>query len=632
MNGVARDQSAIQEQEVRCVSVTEAFRHIARGSRIFIGSGAAAPLTLVEAMDAHSEYFVDHEVVSLLTQGPAPYASEKHTGRFRYNALFIGGNVRSAVESGLADYTPVFLSEIPEMFRSGQMPIGVAMIQVAPPKAGMCSLGMAVDVVKAAAESADMVIAEINPKMPATKGNSCLPVSAIDYFVWGEHDLPELLTRSITPETRRIGKNIAKLVEDGSTIQAGIGAIPDAALAMLVDKKDLGVHTEMMSDGFIDLIDQGIVTNRFKNQHSGKSITSFLLGSRRLYDFVCDRDDIEVFPCDYTNDPYVIGKIDKMVAINTAVEVDLTGQVCSDSIGARFYSGIGGQVDFIRGAARSKGGKPIIALPSTAKNGTVSRIKPRLQRGGGVVTTRGDVHFVVTEWGIASLHGKTVRERAMALIEIAHPKFRPWLLAEAKQHHYVYADQADHSITTPVYPQDLESCVEIRDGTQVLIRPVRLSDEDQMHDLFYSMSDESLYQRFFAYTQSVPHASLQDLCKVDYQNSMALVATIGQLNAERIVGMARYVLDNKTGLAEAEFAVADAFQNKGIGTTLICQLADIAQSNGINGFEAEVLSNNAQMLHLFRKIGGHQESRRNQGITSLTIRFDGDHQRKEKSR
>jgi acyl-CoA hydrolase/ribosomal protein S18 acetylase RimI-like enzyme len=611
-------------REIKCVSVDEAFRHIVRGKRIFIGSGAAAPLTLIEAMDTHSQYFIDHEVVSILTQGPAPYALEKHASRFRHNALFIGGNVRKSVESGLADYTPIFLSEIPRMFKDGQMPIGVAMIQVAPPRDGQCSLGVAVDVVKAAAESADMIIAQVNPQMPFTIGDSCIPVKDIDYFVLGDHPIPELPSRPITPENRRIGMNIAKLVDDGSTIQAGIGAIPDAALAMLKDKKDLGVHTEMLSDGFIDLIEQGVVNNRFKKIHQGKSVTSFMLGTKRLYDFVRDREDIECYPCDYTNDPYVIGKIDKMVAINTAVEVDLTGQVCSDSIGARFYSGIGGQVDFIRGAARSKGGKPIIALPSTAKDGSVSRIKPRLQRGGGVVTTRGDVHYVVTEWGIASLHGKTVRERAMALIEIAHPKFRPWLLAEAKQHKYVYADQADHPLAMPIYPQDLEICIKDRKGEHLLIRPVRLSDEDQMHDLFYSMSDESLYQRFFAYTQSVPHASLQNLCTVDYHRTMALVACVGELNSERIIGMARYVLNEKTGFADAEFAVADAYQNRGIGSALIGRLADVARSKRIKGFVADVLSNNAQMLHLFRKLGGIHESRCNQGIYSLKICFEGD--------
>ncbi|MCA9250399.1 MAG: GNAT family N-acetyltransferase [Phycisphaerales bacterium] len=622
MKSCVEENTQAWMREIKCVSVVEAFRHIVRGTRIFIGSGAAAPLTLIEAMDTHSEYFVDHEVVSILTEGPAPYATEKHALRFRYNALFIGGNVRGSVEAGHADYTPIFLSEIPRMFKDGQMPIGVAMIQVAPPRDGMCSLGVSVDVVKAAAESADMIIAEVNPQMPFTVGDSCIPANDIDYFILGDHAIPELRARPITPENKRIGKNIAKLVDDGSTIQAGIGAIPDAALSMLKDKKDLGVHTEMMSDGFVDLIEQGVVTNRFKKKHKGKSVTSFMLGTKRLYDFVRDRDDIECYPCDYTNDPYVIGQIDKMVAINTAVEVDLTGQVCSDSIGARFYSGIGGQVDFIRGAARSKGGKPIIALPSTAKNGTVSRIKPRLQRGGGVVTTRGDVHYVVTEWGIASLHGKTVRERAMALIEIAHPKFRPWLLAEAKQHKYVYADQADPPITMPIYPQDLEFYFKDRNGVDILIRPVRISDEDQMHDLFYSMSDESLYQRFFAYTKSVPHASLQNLCVVDYHKSMALVASVGDMDSERIIGMARYVHDKDTGFAEAEFAVADEYQNRGTGSTLILKLAEVAKSNGIKGFVADVLSNNAQMLHLFGKLGGRHESLCNQGIYSLKIWFD----------
>lgn len=603
------------------MTAREVLRKVPRGCRIFLGSGSGAPLTLIDAMCKAGDHFVDHEVTGILTLGPAPWAEPGQESRFRHNALFIGPNVRSAVEAGRADYTPVFLSEIPELFRSGQMPIGVAFVSVAPPRDGMVSLGVSVDVVKAAIEAADMVIAEVNPRMPFTYGGALIPMSQIDYFVPGEHSLPELPRRSHSAETLRIGGHIAKLIEDGSTIQAGIGAIPDAALAMLSSKKDLGVHTEMMSDGYVDLIEAGVITNRYKATHQGKSITSFIMGSRRLYDFVNLREDLEVYPCDYTNDPFVIAQNDKMAAINTAIEIDLTGQVCADSIGNRFYSGIGGQVDFIRGAARSKGGKPIIALPSTAKNGAISRIKPRLQRGGGVVTTRGDVHYVVTEWGIASLHGKSIRERAMALIGIAHPKFRPWLMAEAKEHNYVYTDQAEPDVQFTVYPEQHERFVEDRQSRRLLVRPVRPTDEEALHDFFYRQSDESLYQRFFAYTRSVPRGTIQQICNVDYDTSLSLVACMGSY-PQRIVGLTRYLKEDATGLAEVDFLVDDSLQHSGIGSLLRDRLIEIAREKGIRGFTADVLTTNGPMIQLMERIKGRHESTTSGDVRTLRVYFE----------
>lgn len=609
-------------QELNFVQPAEAFRHIPKGARIFLGSGAAAPLALIDAMNRHRKYFVDHEVVSILTLGDAPHADPKLASHFRHNALFIGGNVRSAVESGAADYTPIFLSEIPDLFRSGKIAIGVAMIQIAPPRNGMCSLGVSVDVVKSAVMAADLIIAEVNPRMPFTYGDSCVPADAIDYFVRTDHDIPELPARQLTPEAKRIGMHVAKLVENGATIQAGIGMIPDAVLAALGNHRDLGVHTEMLSDGFVDLIESGAVSNLHKANHPGKSVASFALGTRKLYDFLRERTDVEFYPCDHVNDPYVIGQNPNMVAINTAIEVDLTGQVCSDSIGARFYSGIGGQVDFIRGAARSDGGKPIIAVTSTARNGTVSRIQPRLQRGGGVVTTRGDVHYIVTEWGIASLHGKTIRERATALIEIAHPKFRPWLLAEAKQHHYVYPDHLEAPIRLPVYPDELETFIEDRRGQRILLRPARISDEQLLHDMFYALSDESLYQRFFSATRQIPRSSVLDLCDCDYETTMTILAVVSGRAGERVIGAARYEMDPKTRLADAQFVVIDEFQGRGIGSQLVQRLEYIARERNIRGFTVDVLSANAAMLAAISKIKGKRTSSHHDNVESITIEFE----------
>jgi len=608
------------EPSIRYVTAAEAVSHIPRGARIFLGSGAAVPISLVQQMADAPQKFIDHEVVSILTLQGAPFADPKNSPSFRHNALFIGPNVRAAVEDGHADYTPVFLSEIPRLFKSRQMPLQAALIQVAPPKNGLCNLGVSVDIVKAAAESAELVIAEVNPRMPRISGDADIPVERIDYFVHCEHELPELAATDSTVEAESIGQYICELVSDGDTIQIGIGAIPNAVVSMLQGKRDLGVHTEMLGDGFAELAARGVITNARKSLDRGKTVASFIMGTERVYDFVRRNPHaIGLYPSDYVNDPMIIGQIDRLVAINTALQIDLTGQVCSDSLGERFYSGIGGQVDFIRGAARSQGGKPIIALPSTAEDGVVSRIVPRLDAGAGVVTTRGDVHYVVTEYGVAYLHGKTVRQRAMALIEIAHPKFRPYLLAEAKHRRLVYADQIEPPVTAAVYPRRFESRVTDKTGTALLLRPVRPSDETRLHELYYAMSDESLYKRFFQLRKAMPHESLQKLCNVDYEREMSIVACTGGPESETIAGAASYTLSPTGTTADVAFVVDDRMQGRGIGRLLLTHILEIARRKGVEALTADVLATNAAMKHLFESVGGTQKGRTTDGISTYSI-------------
>ncbi len=404
--------------------------------RIAIGANAGEPQILVEELARQAARFGTLEVAEMLSMRWSKALVQPSVfGHIRVNALFIGAAVRAAVQSGDADYTPVFLSEIPALFRpGGPLPLDAALVQVSPPDDhGYCSMGVCVDVMRSAVENARMVIAQINPRMPRTLGNSFIHSSKIHYAV--EHDCP--LVTLDGPETDpvqdQIGARVAELVEDGCTLQTGIGGIPDAVLSRLRDRKDLGVHTEMLSDGVMALIEAGVITGAQKPLWPGKAVTSFVLGSEKLYRFVDNNPMVEMQPSDVTNDPYLIARHPRLVAINSALAIDLTGQVNADSIGTRFYSGIGGQVDFLRGAARSAGGRPIVALPSTAKKGTVSRIVPTLATGAGVVTSRGDVHHVVTEWGRVNLHGLTIRQRARALISIAHPAFRDQLEAEAQR-------------------------------------------------------------------------------------------------------------------------------------------------------------------------------------------------------
>ncbi len=421
----------------RTVSAEEAIGRVQSGDRVFLHGEAAVPQTLLTALVARAPQLRDTEVVHLHANGPAPHAAPEMAGHLRHRALFIGPNMRQAVNEGRADFTPIFLSDIPALFTSGQLPVDVALLNVSEPdEHGYCSLGTSVDVAKAAAESGKLVVAQLNPQVPRTLGDAFIHVDDIDLAVRADEPLLEHPAEPSTEVERHIGEYVADLIEDGSTLQLGIGGVPNAVLAALRDKRDLGIHTEMFSDGVMELVEAGIVNGEAKTLHTGKIVACFIMGTQQLYRWVDDNPFVEMHPADYTNDTAIIRRNAKMVAINSAIQIDLTGQVCADSIGTRFFSGVGGQMDFMRGAALSPGGKPIIALPSTAKDGTISRIVPTLAIGAGVTTTRAHVHYIVTEYGVASLHGKSIRERVNELIGVAHPDFRDELRSWAREQKY----------------------------------------------------------------------------------------------------------------------------------------------------------------------------------------------------
>jgi 4-hydroxybutyrate CoA-transferase len=424
----------IDHYREKLVTAREAVACVESGMRVYIHPGCAEPEALVEALIGRAPYVTDVELLHLMTLGTSPYCAPEMAPHFRHNALFVGGNVREAVNDGRADYTPIFLSEVEPLFESGEMPIDVAFIQVSPPDPhGYCSFGVGVECTLTAAKYAHRVVAQVNAQMPRTYGDSFIHVNELDAIVELSRPLCELKKQASNQTYQQIGVRVASLIEDGSVLQCGIGAIPDAILPNLMDRKDLGIHTEMISDNVIPLIEAGVINGRRKNLKPRKIILGFVLGTRELFDFIDENPIFEFHPSAYTNDPFRVAMNDRMVAINSAIEIDLTGQVCAESIGPGFYSGFGGQLDFIRGAARAKYGKPIIALPSTAKGETISRIVPRLAHGAGVLTGRADVHYVVTEYGAAYLHGRTIRQRAESLIEVAHPKFRHQLQEYCEQ-------------------------------------------------------------------------------------------------------------------------------------------------------------------------------------------------------
>jgi len=425
--------SWVDDYKKKLVSAEEAVSEVKIGDRVYISGNAATPYVLMKALAAQKEVLKDVELVHVLLMGDDPLSKPEMEGHFRHNSLFVGPADRKAINEGRADYVPIFLHQIPNLFFSGQMPLDVALLHVSPPdEHGFMSLGVEVLASKAAAETAKLVVAQVNDRMPRVLGDSFIHVSRFHKLVEISEPLPQLEKSPFSDVERLIGKYIADLIEDGSTLQLGIGGIPDAVLAALVGRRDLGIHTEMLSDGVMEAIESGIITGSKKTFHPDKVVITFALGSDRLYDFIDNNPVIEAHPTDYVNHPFNVARNDNMIAINSAIEVDITGQVCSDSIGTFIYSGFGGQVDFIRGAAHSKGGKPIIALPSTAKDGELTRIVPFLKKGAGVVTTRGDVRQIVTEYGVANLWGRNLQERTKALINIAHPKFRPELIREAK--------------------------------------------------------------------------------------------------------------------------------------------------------------------------------------------------------
>ncbi len=605
----------------------EIFTHIHRGDSIFIGSACAEPQFLVQCLSRyvkdHPKAFYDAEVLSIRSLGIAPYALPKFKEHFRHNSFFVGDAVRDAVNSGVADYTPIFLSQIPSLFRRGLDRVDIALIQTSLPDAhGYVSLGIGVDIAKAALEKAGLVVAQINRNMPRTHGDGFLAVEDIDFLVPHDEELLEYSPMAEDRIVQQIGKFVAKLIEDGDTIQVGYGGMPNAILNNLSGKNNLGVHSELISDGIVDLMRKKVIDNTRKTLDRYKTVATFCMGKKETYEFLDDNPMVEFRTIDYTNNPLVISMQQNMAAINSALELDLTGQATAESIGRVFYSSVGGQADFMRSAVLSRGGKSILAIKSTAMSDTRSRIVPALSEGAGATLIRGDMHYVVTEYGIAYLHGKSIRERAMSLISIAHPKFRQWLLDEAKQRGLVYSDQKMLSDERGRYPEELETYRKTRTGMDIFFRPIKFTDEPLLKDFYHYMSDQTMYRRFISKRKDVPHERLQPMVVIDYTTEMAIVAVVGEGIRETFVGVGRYYIDPSNHMAEVAFAVRDDYQGKGIGTELLSYLTYLAKRSGLQGFNADVLVSNDPMLHVFEKGGFKIEKKNYQGVYEMKMMFE----------
>ncbi|MHA2288056.1 MAG: GNAT family N-acetyltransferase [Promethearchaeota archaeon] len=609
----------IEKYKKKHVNTEEAIKkYIKPGDRIFIDSGCSEPIDLTSKLIELGPQLSDVEMIHFISLSDLDYYKTAGVSEdlFRHNVFFISENLRKAVKSGFADYTPMLLSDIPGIFERGQMHLKTALIQVSPPdEFGFCSYGINVDIAKPIAEAAEFVVAEINPKMPRTLGDSFIHMDDIDAYIISDHDIIEFTYDPPDETGTKIGKYVASLIEDESTIQMGIGTIPNAVLAELEEKKDLGVHSEVFSDGIVELVEKGVVTCKKKTLHRGKIICSFVMGSRRLYNFVDNNPFVEFHPSNYCNDPYIISRNRKQVAINATLTIDLTGQVNADSLGHLFYSGIGGQVDFVRGANHSKDGKPITVLPSTAtlKDGTVvSRIVPYLQPGSGVVITRGDIHYVVTEWGIAYLFGKNIRERVLQMINIAHPDFREELLDYAKKINYVYSDQKlPLSINgrLSLYPEKYETFYQLKNSERIEIRPIKPTDERLLQGLYYSLDEDDRYLRFFSRDRKFPHKFVHPLVNIDYQTDMILVGEFLEDGEQKIIASAAFFKTHQPSTVELGIVVKKNFRKSGIAKFLLDYLITIARELNYKYFTGSILLENKPMLYILNNSGYPMKSK-----------------------
>ncbi|MDO9529953.1 MAG: GNAT family N-acetyltransferase [Syntrophales bacterium] len=604
------------------VAEEDIFQHMLPGDRIFIGTGCGVPQHLVDTMikyvDSHSNLYENADPLQIWTLGVEPYTHEHFQKHFRHYCFFINQSIREAVNEGQADYTPVFLNQVPSLLRKRYFPVDIVLIQTSlPDHQGFLSLGISVDVMKAVLEKAPLVIAQVNSYMPRVHGETFIHASDVDFFLPFNEPLLEYKPEFPDDIASKIGQYVSRLVQDGDTIQVGFGSISNAILNNLFDKKDLGFHSELLNDGIVALMKRGVINNSRKTLNPGKSVAAFCLGTKDTYDYMHDNPAVELRTIDYTNDIHNIAGLNNMTAINSALEIDLTGQATSDSIGTFFYSGVGGHANFMRGAVLSPGGKAILVLQSTAKNGKVSRIVPCLQSGAGVTLTRGDIQYVVTEYGIAYLHGKNIRERAMSLIAIAHPNFRPWLIEEAKKHSYIYPDQV---FIEGEYPEALETYRTTKSGLRIFFRPIKINDEPLIKDFFYSISDKNLYRRFLTVCKNMPHERLQEsYLKINYGQDVVILAIIEEENRQMVVGIGEYSVYENLTTAELALVVRDDYQRQGIGGELLSYLTFLAGRQGILGFTGEALTENMPVFNLFAKSGFKIEKQRDGGIYSFLL-------------
>jgi acyl-CoA hydrolase/GNAT superfamily N-acetyltransferase len=595
-------KSALVGLEKKITTPEDALSTVKSGDHIFIGTACATPQTLIQSLEGLDKKLDDVRLFHFLTDGAIPHEAETPKTRFQHKVFFVGTDTRQAIKQGKADYIPISISQVPNLIESGRLTIDVALIQVSlPDERGFVSLGVSVDITRIAVQKARKVIAEVNPNMPRTLGDTFVPVDRIDHLVVVDTPVIEYLHLPADDIAQQIARYVARIIDDGSTLQIGLGRIPNEMLKYLTNRRDLGIHSDVITDPIVDLIEKGVITGNEKLKHKGQIVTSYCMGTRRLYSLIDKNPMFSFHPIDYVCDPAVIAANNKMVSITQAFAVDLTGQVCADQFEGEFYSGVSTHPDFLRGAANSPGGKPIICLSSTTDDGKGSRIRPLLLEGEGVTIPRSDTHYVITEYGTAYLFCKSIRERALSMIEIAHPSFRPWLLEEAKRLSYLRADQELRS--KMAYPSEEEREVVLKNGKKVIIRPSTASDETGLQDLFYHLSPEDIYTRFFTNLKSFSLSKAQHLCNVDYENEMAFMAVVGKPEEELIVGSSYYFVDPSTNLAEVAYMIRPEWQGVGLGKALQQRMVEYAKSKGLRGFTASILGENQNMLNLIKSAG-----------------------------
>lgn len=596
----------------RMVSASEAIRLVEPGNNVYIGTACATPRLLANALESLSSPPPGVTLLHFLTSGAIPHKRDKPLTRYKHRCFFVDNDNYAAVEKGIAEYIPISLSQVPQLFENGRIPIDVAFVQVSPPdEFGYLSLGVSVDVTASAVQHARRIVAEINPNMPRTMGDSLVHVDRFDQMVWNDAPIIEQPPVPADEISERIARNIASLVDDRCTLQIGMGRFPGEALKYLADRRDLGVHSDVITDALVELIEKGAVTGRAKSQYRGMIVASYCLGTRRLYDLIDGNPLFSFQSIERVCDIHTITQQHKMVSITQACAVDLTGQICADQFEGQFCGGISTQLEFIRGAAQSPGGKSIICMQSTTDDGKSSRIRLLLLGGEGVTVARSDVHYVITEYGIAYLFGKSIRERALALIAIAHPKFRSKLLKEAKNLGYVR--QEEKLRKAGAYSADEERSVLLRDQKTVLIRPTKASDASALQQFFHRMSSEDRYTRFFRRLNNLSDFEAQRLCNADQDYEVAFVVVYGSKKNETLIGSACYFVNPTTNLAEVAYMVSPEWQNKGIGKALQLRLMEHAKGRGLRGFTAEIQAYNANMINLAK-----------QACDDITIQRHGD--------
>ncbi len=578
----------------------EALSTIKSGDKIFIGTACATPRMLIQTLERMDKRLDNVKLIHFLTDGAISIVDGIPKTRFQHKVFFVGSDTREAVKSGKAEYIPISIAHLPNLIQKEMVPIDVALIQVSlPDEHGFVSLGVSVDITRAAVLKAKTVIAELNPNMPYTLGDSIIPLDRIDRLVKVETPVIEYLHEPADAIAEQIARYVARIISDNSTLHVGLGQIPNEMLKYLTNRKNLGIHSDVITEPVLDLIEKGVITGNKKSNHTGQVVASYCMGTRRLYNYINRNPTFAFHPIDYVCKPGVIEGNNQMVSVTQAFAVDLMGQVCADQFEGEFYSGVSTQPDFLRGAALSPGGKPIICLSSTTKDGKTSRIRPLLIEGEGVTIPRSDVHYVITEYGSAYLFCKSIQERTLALIEIAHPSFRSWLLEEAIRLGYLKKGQTIKSKVA--YPEGEEREVVLKNGEKVLIRPAKASDVQGVQDIFYNLRPEDVYTRFFTHLASLTASRAQHLCNVDYENEMAFMAVAGDRENEMLAGSSCYFVDQTDNLGEVAYMIRPEWQGLGLGTALQQRMTEYAKSKEIRGFKADILSKNIKMQQLIQK-------------------------------